>query len=145
MDVTVGMLPVVESPHKKAKMEGRRRADFSESKFVKFYKAGASQTGATNEEDAVNCSSAGCCHSPPCEAQSTTTLSNSLDRLDYGSPGTSPITYPADMQCAARYGASLSGENKENLQTENSGKSMSVLLYTCPFVGLASHLTIINI
>ena len=122
MEVTVGMLPVVESPHKKAKMEGRRRADFSESKFVKFYKAGASQAGATNEEDdAVNCSSAGC-HSPPCEAQMTVALSNSLDRLDYGSPRPSPTHYPVDMQCAARYGTNLSGENKENLQTENNGK-----------------------
>ena len=145
MEVTVGMLPVVESPHKKAKMEGRRRADFSESKFVKFYKTGASQAGATNEEDAVNCTSAGC-HSPPCEAQITAALSNSLDRLDYGSPRTSPTHYPVDMQCAARYGTNLSGENKENLQTENNGKvNVCFLVYIYPFVGLASHLPIINI
>ena len=124
MDETVGMLTVAESPHKKAKMEGRHKADFSESKFVKFYKAGACQTVSNGEDNAVNCDKSSC-QSPPREAQSTTTLNTSLDNSEYSSnhcQRTSPSNYPVDVQYGARHGQSLNGENKENLQTEAGGK-----------------------
>ena len=123
MDTTVGMLPVIESPNKKAKMEGRHKADFSESKFVKYYKAG--QTGSISEEDSIHCGAGGgSCQSRTNETQSTTMMNSSSDNLEYSpqtSQSSSPLNYPVDVQCAAAYGTSLNSENKENLQTETSG------------------------
>jgi hypothetical protein len=112
------MLPAVESPHKKAKMEGRQKVDFSESKFVKFYKAGASQAGNNADTEA---SSASLSQSPPVETQIITTVDSPNDSKCYGqrsSPNEPHINYPNNIAGNSRFSAKLDCENKENLTTE---------------------------
>ena len=112
------MLPAVESPHKKAKMEGRQKVDFSESKFVKFYKAGASQAGNITDIEAGSVSLS---QSPPVEAQIITTVESPNENKCYGqrlSPSESRINYSNNIDGSSRFSAKLECENKENLTTE---------------------------
>ena len=112
------MLPVVESPHKKAKMEGRQKVDFSESKFVKFYKAGASQAGNITDIEAGSVSLS---QSPPVEAQIITTVESPNENKCYGqrlSPNESRINYSNNIDGSSRFSTKLECENKENLTTE---------------------------
>jgi hypothetical protein len=116
------MLPAVESPHKKAKMEGRQKADFSESKFVKFYKAGANQAG--NIAD-IEAGSSSLSQSPPMEAQIITTVESPNENPSYGqrlSPSESRINYPNNIDGNSRFSANSDCENKENLTTELVGR-----------------------
>lgn len=115
------MLPAVESPHKKAKMEGRQKADFSESKFVKFYKAGANQTG--NIAD-IEAGIGGLSQSPPTEAQIKTSIDTSNENSCFGqklSPNETRLNFPSNVESSARFSSNLDYENKENLTTELTG------------------------
>ena len=117
------MLPAVESPHKKAKMEGRQKTDFSESKFVKFYKAGAKQTGTTAD---IEAGSSRLSQSPPVETQIKTTVDKINESPCYGqklSPNESRLNYPNNIDASSRFTANLECESKDDLATELSGWS----------------------
>ena len=117
------MLPAVESPHKKAKMEGRQKTDFSESKFVKFYKAGAKQAGTTAD---IEAGSASLSQSPPVEAQIKTTVDGTAENPCYGqklSPNESRLNYNNNIDGSSRFTANLECESKDDLATELSGSS----------------------
>ena len=133
------MLPAVESPHKKAKMEGRQKADFSESKFVKFYKAGANQTG--NMQDSEAGYTATTHQSPPHETQIKTTNDSANENSHYEqklNQNGQRLNFTTNLDAASRFTTNLDGENKENLTTEITGRIQ--FTYTFAFVILASHL-----
>ncbi|XP_028396801.1 heterogeneous nuclear ribonucleoprotein L-like [Dendronephthya gigantea] len=112
------MLPAVESPHKKPKMEGRQKTDFSESKFVKFYKAGVNQTGNIADIEAGIGSLS---QSPPTEAQIKTSTDTPNENSCYGSnlsPNETRLNFSSNIDGSARFSANLDCENKENLTTE---------------------------
>lgn len=116
------MLPAVESPHKKAKMEQNQKADFSESKFVKFYKASANKPGS-NEDIEAGCTSLS--QSPPRRTQITTSTASDKESPNYAQNLTTNearLNYPNTLEAGSRFSPNFECENKENLATEFLGK-----------------------
>ncbi|XP_046839506.1 heterogeneous nuclear ribonucleoprotein L-like isoform X3 [Xenia sp. Carnegie-2017] len=112
------MLPSIASPHKKAKMEGQQIVDFSESKFVKYYKAGSKQTGnfADVEAGAVSLS-----QSPPVETQIITAVdgSNAKQCFVEKHPRIEvSLNFSNVVDSNPRFTTKFDAENKENFMTE---------------------------